>query len=103
LKGVGASDAQTIIMTLNDSDAAEQVVSSLRKTYPEKTIYVRGHCLEECRELRRLGASGVVSENVEASLELARMALINAGMNEKDRENILGEFRQTYRAQIDEV
>ena len=50
-----------------------------------------------------LGASGVVSENVEASLELARMALINAGVNEKDRDSILGEFRQTYRAQIDEV
>ncbi len=103
LKGAGAGDAQTIIVTLNDTDAAEQVVSSLRKNHPDKTIYVRGHNLNQCRELRKRGASGVVSENVEASLELARMALMTAGVNEKDRENILGEFRHTYRAQIDEI
>lgn len=103
LKGAGASDAHIIIVTLNDSNATEEVVLSLRKTHPDKTIYVRGHSLNQCRELRRLGASGVVSENVEASLELARMALMTTGMNEKDQENILNDFRRTYRAQIDDV
>lgn len=102
LKAAGAGDATTIIVTLNDADGAERVVSSLRKTHPDKTIYVRGHNLDQCRELRRLGASGVVSENVEASLELARMALLSAGASERKRESILAEFRQKYRAQIDE-
>jgi len=103
LKAAGASNAQVIIVSLNDSDATDQVVSSLLKTHPETNIYVRGHSLSQCRELRRLGASGAVSEHVEASLELARMALINVGVNERERDAILGDFRRTYYTQIDDV
>ena len=103
LEAAGASNAQVIIVTLNDPDATELVVSSLRKTHPEINIYARGNSLGQCRELGRLGASGAVSENVEASLELARMALTNVGVNEEKRETILGDFRRTYHAQIDNV
>ena len=103
LKAAGASNAQVIIVSLNDSDATDQVVSSLLKTHPETNIYVRGHSLSQCRELRRLGASGVVSEHVEASLELARMALLNVGVNERERDAVLGDFRRTYYTQIDDI
>jgi glutathione-regulated potassium-efflux system protein KefB len=100
LSAAGAANAEIIIVTLNDFDATEQLVSTLRKLYPEITIYVRGHSLNKCTELRKLGASGVVSENVETSLELARMALINVGFDENKREDVLGEFRKSYYAQI---
>lgn len=103
LKISGASQAQIIIVTLNNPDASEQVVSSLRKIHPEINIYVRGHSLSRCRELRRQGASCVVSENVEASLELARMVLTETGVNEKKQTTILGDFRQKYHAQINDV
>jgi monovalent cation:proton antiporter-2 (CPA2) family protein len=102
LEAAGARNAQIIIVTLNDPDAAEQVVSSLRKTHPETKIYVRGYSMEQCRELRRLGASGAVSVNVEASLELARMALECVGYNKEKREAILDDFRRIYHAQIED-
>ncbi|MEJ2140951.1 MAG: monovalent cation:proton antiporter-2 (CPA2) family protein [Gammaproteobacteria bacterium] len=103
LKAAGASDAQIIIVSLNDMEAAEKLVSALRGAYPDKSIYVRGHSLEQCRQLRKLGASDVVSENVEASLELARMALSTAVVNEKEQETIIGDFRRKYRARLDET
>ena len=103
LKAAGASNAQVIVVTVDDPKATEEVVSSLRKIYPGINIYARGHSLSQCRELRRLGAFGVVSENIEASLELARMVLINIGGNEKKREAVLREFRRSYHAQIDDV
>ena len=102
LEAAGARHAQIIIVTLNDPDAAEQVVSSLRKVHPETKIYVRGRSLEQCRELRRMGASGAVSVNIEASLELARMALESVGYNKEKREAILDDFRQIYHAQIED-
>jgi glutathione-regulated potassium-efflux system protein KefB len=101
LKAAGASDAQIIIVSLNDMQAAKQLVASLRETYPEKSIYVRGNDMEQCRELRKLGATGVVSENMEASLELARMALSTAVVNENEQDAIIGNFRSKYQAQID--
>jgi len=102
LEAAGANNAQIIILTLNDPEATEQVVSSLRKTHPEIDIYVRGHSLIQCRKLRKMGASGAVSENVEASLELARMVLTNVGVTKTKRETIIGKFRRAYYAQIDD-
>lgn len=103
LKAAGASHANIIIVTLNDSEAAKQVVSSLRKTYPDKSIYARGHSLQQCAELRKLGATGVVSENVEASLELARMVLSDIGIKREKLGNIIHDFRKNYHNQISDV
>ena len=102
LESVGAKNAQIIIVTLNDTDATEQVVSLLRKTHPDVDIYVRGRSLIQCQKLRKLGASGVVSENLEASLELARMVLIDSGLNKAKQEAVIGGFREKYYAQIDD-
>ncbi len=102
LKAAGVSNAQVIIVTLDDPGATEKLVASLRNNYPETNIYARGHSLQECRKLRRLGATGVVSENIEASLELAHMTLTSLGVNEKKKEAILVGFRHTYQAQIDD-
>ena len=102
LEAAGAKNAQIIIVTLNDPEATEQVVSSLRKNHPDIDIYVRGHSLTECRELRKLGASEAVSENIEASLELARMVLTNIGVDRGQRQSIIENFRQAYYAQIDD-
>ena len=103
LKAAGVSNARVIVVTLDDPNATEEVVSSIQKIYPEINIYARGHSLSQCRELRRLGASGAVSENVEASLELARMVLINIGVTKKKREAVLGDYRRSYHAQINNV
>jgi len=100
---VGANNSKLIIVTINDPIAAEQVVSSLRTLYPDKSIYARGHNLQQSQKLRRLGATGDVSENIEASLELGLMALKDIGIKEKRRKAILEDFRKIYHAQIDEV
>ena len=103
LKSAGASNATVIIVTLNDSEAAEHLVLSLRTKHPEVNIYVRGHSLTQCCELRKLGATGVVSEYVEASLELVLMALIKVDGNEKEQEKIVEDFRRKYYAEIYDV
>ncbi len=76
------------------------MVSSLRNAHPGVKIFVRGHSLSHCCDLRRIGATGAISEYVEISLELARMVLLNTGANEKTSEAILNDFRQTYYAEI---
>ena len=102
LKSVGTKVAQVIIVTLNDPEAAEHLVESLRTSYPDMKIFVRGHSLTQCLELRGLGASGAVSEYVEVSIELARMALNNVGVSELEQKKVLGGFRRRYYAEIDE-
>jgi len=97
-----ASKAVAIIVTLNEPKATEELLVSLRKLYPDVNIYVRCEDLSHCRKLRRLGATGVVSENLEASMELARKALAHVGTGSKELNHILVNFRRSYNTQIEE-
>jgi voltage-gated potassium channel Kch len=103
LRAVGATGSQVIIVTLNNPLSTKQVVTSLKELYPGFSIFARGHDLETCQALSRLGASGVVSENVEASVVLARMTMAKMGMEEKTYEDMLLEFQRRYQAQINEA
>lgn len=100
LEAAGAANAQVIIVTTSDPEITKQVLSSLRSTHPTTAIYARGHSLRQCCELRVMGASGVVSENVEASLELARMTLANIGISDSEGAMIVEQFRRSYSAKI---
>jgi len=102
LKSVGAADARLIIVTLNDPEATKSLVAAIREQYPSVEIVARGHNLETCQSLSRLGAAGVVSENVEASLELSRMAMLRIGVEAVRSEQVLSAFRRRYHAQIHE-
>jgi monovalent cation:proton antiporter-2 (CPA2) family protein len=100
LRSLGAGGAQIIVVTLNDPEATTRLVSALKQQYPHVAILARGHNLEICQELARLGSAGVVSENVEASLELSRMAMELMGGSDAQREEVLNSFRRYYHDQI---
>ena len=100
LKSVGAADARVIVVTLNDPEATEALVGAIRAQYPGVQILARGHNLETCQNLSRLGAAGVVSENVEASLELSRMVMERIGQDAAQSREILAAFRHRYHEQI---
>jgi len=100
LKSVGAANARLIIVTLNDAELTRKLVAALRTQYPKVRIFARGHNIETCQALNRLGAAGVVSENVEASLELSRMAMDGFGIEAARSAEVLDAFRKHYNEQI---
>ncbi|MBT7409508.1 MAG: potassium transporter KefC [Methylococcales bacterium] len=102
LKSVGAANAKLMIISLNNIETTQTLVSTLRKTYPKMIIYVRGHNIEQCKKLRNLGASGVVSDNIEASIELPHLAMQTAGIDDYKNNRVLTEFRDKYHAKLNE-
>ena len=101
LKLAAADETRLVIVTLDDFEATEQAVSTLQQLYPGTVILARGGDLEQCRILRQLGVKVTVSENLSASLELARSALDSLGQKSRNSEAILGQFRRQYYAQIE--
>jgi len=101
LRSIGAGDADLAIVTVDDLQATEAIVASLRAAYPHITILARGHDAKQCRTLRDLGASLAVSENLETSLELAREVLIDRLNNPDQVETSLRRFREDYYASVD--
>jgi monovalent cation:proton antiporter-2 (CPA2) family protein len=96
LRSLGVGDAPLVIVTVDDFQATEQVVSSLHRTFPKIEILARGHDLEHCRSLSAQGACLVVSENLEASIALAQAALSQVRANDNDNELVIDQFRRDY-------
>jgi glutathione-regulated potassium-efflux system protein KefB len=103
LKAAGIEDARSVMVTINNPASTEELVAYLRGRYPQVKLYARGHSLDQCLVLRRVGATDVVSENIEASLELARMALQDIGVEEREGEAIIEGYRRTYHEQMNQA
>ena len=100
LRTAGADDAPFVIVSIDDLEATEQVVSSLHSAFPDTPIFARGHDLGKCRDLGTLGAHFTVSETLEASAELARAALLHMGAEDPAVEVALERFREDYYGRI---
>ncbi len=100
LRAAGVAEAPFVIVSIDDFEAAEQVVSSLHSTFPDIPVFARGHDLVKCCDLKRLGAHYTVSETLEASAELARAALLHLGAEDQEVEIALENFRKDYYGRI---
>ena len=96
LRAAGAADAPLAIVSINDFEAAERVVSTLHSAFPDIPVFARGHDLGKCRDLKALGAHFTVSETLEASAELARAALLHMGAEDPEVAAALEHFRENY-------
>jgi CPA2 family monovalent cation:H+ antiporter-2 len=93
LQAAGAERARAVVVTLNDAAAAARLVALLRERLPNVALFVRGRDEAHCRELSRLGATAVVPEILEASLQLGARALKSAGIGDEDIVDVLAEMR----------
>ncbi|MCF6225537.1 MAG: monovalent cation:proton antiporter-2 (CPA2) family protein [Xanthomonadales bacterium] len=100
LVSLGVGDAGLVIVTVDDFDATEHIITSLHRRFPQLDILARGHNLEHCKQLKRDGAWLVVSENLEASLALAGAALNRLLPDDIENEAAIERFRDTYYAEI---
>jgi len=100
LRAAGAAGSPRVIVSIDDQDAAERVVSTVHSAFPSARVFARGHDLARCRELRALGAHYTVSETLEASAELARAALLHMGEGDAEVEDALKKFRDDYYGRV---
>jgi len=66
--------ARMVVLLMNDPQAAQRVVATVRRVAPNTAVMMRTHYLTQSDELFKLGASDVVAEEVESAVEvIARM------------------------------
>ena len=101
LRAAGTGEAPLVIVSIDDTDATEQVVSSLHTAFPSVPVFVRGHDMVMCHKLGELGAHNTVSETLESSAELARAALLHLGVENLKISIALENFRKDYYERIE--
>ena len=89
LERAGAARAAAIVATMNDADAALRAVKAARAHFAHVPVLARAHDEAHARLLRAAGATGVVPETLEASLQLAGHVLETLGMPIETRDEFL--------------
>jgi len=80
LRRCGLAHARALVVTTDDSEAAEHIVSAVRKERPDLTIVARARDARHAARLYALGVTDAVPETVEASLQLSEAVLVDIGV-----------------------
>ena len=87
-------------MTIVDDAAAENIVTTARRLWPGVPIIVRARDKEHALWLLSMGATSVVPETVEASLDLAEVVFTKTGTGAETARQIVADRRQLERAAL---
>jgi monovalent cation:proton antiporter-2 (CPA2) family protein len=96
LHSAGVAHAKLMVVAIDNPEVVRHVVAEVHKLYPQLPIFARGHSRQRCETLIQVGASGVASENLEASMQLARFALTGAGVDDALVDQQLDAYRHEY-------
>jgi len=100
LRGIGVETAAVLVVTMDDAAAAERVVFAAHRLWPALAIIARARDSRHARRLLAVGATEVVPETVEASLELAEVVLGAAGVPAEAARQLVEQRRAEVRATI---
>jgi CPA2 family monovalent cation:H+ antiporter-2 len=80
LEACGLMQATGVIITIHSRPSIDAVVDRIRAVRPDILIVSRARDAEHARHLYAIGATDVVPETVEASLQLSEAALVGLGI-----------------------
>lgn len=100
MRSLGMDRARTAVITLNHPKIVEKTVSRLRQAVPGLTVIARAHDLAQRQILAGAGATAVVPETIEASLQLAGLALRAGGLSDEEVDRSLQSHRQDHYRRI---
>ncbi|MFC0250702.1 NAD-binding protein [Massilia consociata] len=100
LRRVHADEAPAIVLTMDHPASALQAVRGIRREFPHARLYVRSRDEKHARDLRRAGATVVVPETLEASLQLSAFVLEAMGLDERTVDGIVDQERKVFAARL---
>jgi len=103
LKAAGADQARTAVITLDTPKTASHLVSALHENYPDLPIYVRARDRRHMAKLEKAGASAVVSEAAESSLQLGSIVLSAMDISADEVSSVIQSYRDEEYKRLDDI
>ena len=88
------TNATAAVLTIDDFSVTERIVRTLRQKWPLLPIVVRVHNTHHMNEYYRAGATVVVPETLESTLQLARTLLEQIGLEAEGAQDIVKKYRK---------
>ena len=96
LRRVHADEAPAIVLTMDHPASAMQAVRGIRREFPHVRLFARSRDEKHARALKLAGASVVVPETLEASLQLSSFVLEAMGLDERMVDGIVDRERDQF-------
>jgi CPA2 family monovalent cation:H+ antiporter-2 len=100
LRRVHADEAPAIVLTMDHPSSALQAVRGIRREFPHARLFARSRDEKHARSLKLAGASVVVPETLEASLQLSAFVLEAMGLDEREVDDIVDRERDQFAAAL---
>ncbi len=93
LKYVGIERAESVIVAMEDEVACIKITRFIHENFPRTTVVTKSETLNNAERFKKVGASLVVSKNLETGLQLSKLALSSVGVNAREINEALTAFR----------
>lgn len=103
LSKFGIERATALVITMDNADATERVVTATREKGHNLPIFARARDIDHAMRLIENGADHVVPEIIEVSLQLSEIVLMEAGVPDQAARQMIEARRQLEQAAVDET
>ena len=93
LNYIGLSKAESVVVGLDDEIACIKITRFIHQNFPTVAVITKSETFNNADRFRKVGASYVVSKNLETGLQLSHAALSSAGVNSAEVSSIINSFR----------
>lgn len=100
LRKLGADRARAFVVTADDPSVAERMVALMHGRWPGVPIHARARSVQHAARLLELGASDVVPEALEGSLQLSGRLLSDVGLPDEAVDRRLAVAREAARLRL---
>ena len=103
LRAAGIKRAKAVVITIDQPRSAERLTHQIRRLYPGLAILARAHDRHQGLQLEGAGATVVVPEILESSLQLGREVLRISGIDAEEADQTLGNLRARAYEALDRI
>ena len=93
LRYIGVERAESVIVTLEDEIACIKITRFIHENFPNISVITKSETLNNAERFKKVGASLVISKNLETGLQLSKAALFSVGVSASEIDSALKAFR----------
>lgn len=93
LRYIGIERAESVIVAMEDEIACMKITRFIHENFPNALVITKSETINNADRFKKVGASFVVSKNLETGLQLSHAALSSVGISSSEINSALGAFR----------
>jgi CPA2 family monovalent cation:H+ antiporter-2 len=103
LRHIGIERCESVVVAMEDEIACMRITRFIHENFPQVAVITKSETINNADRFKKVGASFVVSKNLETGLQLSHAALSSVGTNSSEINNALNAFREIHHEVVKDI